>query len=293
MKLDQLSRRAAAIQVAMVLARVVPEWLVLRLADALAERFSGEPSPSVAAVRANQAVVRGLPPDHPEVDRAVRAVYHHAGRGQVALFRALARGREALLAGCDVSAELLARIATASEAGRGLVLVGPHISAFDFFMLTIAARGYRILAISPASPNATYRLQNSLRTQYGAETIPASMEAVRKAISRLREGGIVATGMDRPAPQGEYIEFFGRPAYLPTGFARLAIRTNSLLLPGVILPDGPGHYRAEALEILEPPRDRSDAAASRLAREVLRQMEPVIRKYADHWLMFFPIWPDA
>jgi hypothetical protein len=61
----------------------------------------------------------------------------------------------------------------------------------------------------------------------------------------------------------------------------------------MIVPDRPNHYQAEALEILEPPKERTDAAVTGLAREVLRQMEPVIREYADHWLMFFPVWPDA
>ena len=293
MKLDRLNSSAAAFQAAMALARVVPERPLLRIADALSARFAGEASPSVGALRANQSVVRGLPKDHPEIDRAVRAVYHNAGRGQVALFRALARGHDALMSGCDISPTLIERINTARDLGRGLVLVGPHIGAFDFFLLTIAAHGYQVHAISPADPTSTYRVQNSLRTKYGAETMPASREAVRTSIDRLLRGGILVTGMDRPAPQGERIEFFGRQAFLPTGFAKLAIRTNSLLLPGVILPDGPGHYRADALEILEPPTERTDAAVSGLAREVLRQMESVIREHADHWLMFFPVWPDA
>jgi lauroyl/myristoyl acyltransferase len=293
MKVDRLTSSGVAIPVAVALARVVPERLLLRLADTLAARAASEASPSVTAVRANQSVVRGLPKDDPEIDRAVQAVFHNAGRGQVALFRALARGREALMRGSDISPALVERILSARGDGRGLILVGPHIAAFDFFMLTIAARGYPIHAISPADPSATYRLQNSLRTKYGAVTMPASREAVKIAIERLSNGGILATGMDRPAPKGEWIEFFGRPAFLPTGFAKLAIRTNSLLLPAVILPDRPNHYQAEALEILEPPKERTSAAVTSLAREVLRQMEPFIRTYADHWLMFFPVWPDA
>jgi len=293
MKLDRLSSKGVAVQTAMALARIVPERPLLALADALSARFASEASPSVMAARANQSVVRGLSKDDPEIDRAIRAVYHNAGRGQVALFRALARGRQALMRGCDISPELIQRIENARGRGRGLVLVGPHIGAFDFFLLTIAARGVPVHAISPADPTGTYRLQNSLRTKYGAETMPASPEAVRTSIKRLLEGGILVTGMDRPAAKGDRIEFFGRQAFLPTGFARLAIRTHSLLLPAVVLPDGPNHYRAEALEMLEPPKERTDAAALGLARDVLRQMEPVIRAYADHWLMFFPVWPDA
>ncbi len=180
-----------------------------------------------------------------------------------------------------------------ANSGRGLVLVGPHVSAFDFFLLTIAARGFPMQALSPANPTATYRLQNDLRTKFGAETTPASRDSVRLAIQRLLNGGILGTGMDRPAPQAEWIEFFGRNAYLPIGFAKLAIRTNSYLLPGVIIPDGPGHYRAMALELMEPPTEHTAAAAHALAREVLRRMEPIIRTYADDWLMFHPVWPDA
>jgi KDO2-lipid IV(A) lauroyltransferase len=293
MKFDQLGSSGLAIQVAMAAARVIPERPLLYLADRIASRVAREASPSVLAVRANQSVVRGLPKDDPEIDHAVQAVYHNAGRGQVDLFRALGRGREALMRGCDISPELIQQIEAARGLGRGLVLVGPHIGAFDFFMLTIAARGYPLHAISPADPSGTYRLQNSLRTKYGAVTMPASSEAVKIAIEQLTNGGILVTGMDRPAPKGEWIEFFGRQAFLPTGFAKLAIRTNSLLLPAVILPDRPNHYQGEALEMLEPPKERTDAAVTGLAREVLRQMEPVIRAYADHWLMFFPVWPAA
>jgi lauroyl/myristoyl acyltransferase len=293
MKFDQLGSSGLAIQVAMAAARVIPERPLLYLADRIASRVAREASPSVLAVRANQSVVRGLPKDDPEIDHAVQAVFHNAGRGQVDLFRALGRGREALMRGCDISPELIQQIEAARGLGRGLVLVGPHIGAFDFFMLTIAARGYPLHAISPADPSGTYRLQNSLRTKYGAVTMPASSEAVKIAIEQLTNGGILVTGMDRPAPKGEWIEFFGRQAFLPTGFAKLAIRTNSLLLPAVILPDRPNHYQGEALEMLEPPKERTDAAVTGLAREVLRQMEPVIRAYADHWLMFFPVWPAA
>jgi hypothetical protein len=48
-----------------------------------------------------------------------------------------------------------------------------------------------------------------------------------------------------------------------------------------------------ALELMEPPTEHTAAAAHGLAHEVLRLMEPIIRTYADDWLMFHPVWPDA
>lgn len=74
---------------------------------------------------------------------------------------------------------------------------------------------------------------------------------------------------------------------------RLAVRIGALLLPGAMLPAGPGRYRAVGLELLEPPASRSDDAARALAREALRSVEPLIRTYADDWLMFHPVWPEG
>lgn len=293
MNVSRLSSGRLGLPVAMMLARLLPERPMLRLADALADRAAREDSPNVRAVRANQAVVRGLPPDDPILDRAVQAVFRSAGRGYVALYRALARGPEHLRQSCEIAPGMIDRIAYARHSMRGLVLVGPHLSAFDFFILTIAAHGYPMQALTPPAPTDTFKLQNELRTKYGAEATPASMEAVRAAIVRLKAGGIVGTGLDRPDPSGEWIEFFGRQAFLPIGFARLAVRTGALLLPGAMLPAGPGRYRAIGLELLEPPASRSDDAARALAREALRSVEPLIRTYADEWLMFHPVWPEG
>lgn len=293
MNVNRLSSGRLGLPLAMALARLLPEQPMLQLADALADRAAREDSPTVRAVRANQAVVRGLRPDDPALDRAVQAVFRSAGRGYVALYRAMARGREYLLRGCEIAPELIDRIACARGSRRGLVLVGPHLSAFDFFLLTIAAHGYPMQALTPPSPTSTFKLQNELRTKYGAEATPASVESVRLAIRRLKAGGIVGTGLDRPDPSGEWIEFFGRQAFLPIGFARLAVRTGALLLPGAMLPAGPGRYRAVGLEVLEPPASRSDGAARSLAREALRSVEPLIRTYADEWLMFHAVWPEG
>ena len=293
MRLHQLSAGGLGLPLAMFLARVLPERPLLRLARSLADRAAVEDSPSARAVRRNQAVARGLNPDDPELDRAVQAVFRSAGRGYVALFRALAHGREELLRACEVSPDLISRMETAMERGRGLILVGPHISAFDFFLLTVGARGYSAQALSPPMPTSTYRLQNRLRTQYGTETTPISVESLRLAVKRLKAGRLVLTGADRPIAEPEGLDFFGLPTYLPLGYARLAVRTGAALLPGAVIPLGPGRYRTIAGDLIYPPSGGSEDAARRLAQQVLDQIEPMVREYLDEWLMFFPVWVGA
>lgn len=293
MRVQELSASGLGLPLAMFLARVLPERPLLRLARALADRAALESSPAVQAVRRNQAVARGLAPDDPSVQRAVQSVFRSAGRGHVALFRALARGRQELLRACEVSPELLSRMETALERRRGLILVGPHISAFDFFLLTVGARGYSGQALSPPMPTTSYRLQNRLRTQYGTQTTPISVESLRMAIKRLRAGGLVLTGLDRPIAEPEGLTFFGRTTYLPLGYARLAVRTGAALLPGAVIPIGPGRYRTIAGELIYPPSATSEEAARRLAQQALDQIEPIVREYLDEWLMFFPVWVGA
>jgi lauroyl/myristoyl acyltransferase len=293
MRLHQLSAGGLGLPLAMFLARVLPEMPLLRLARSLADRAALEDSPSVRAVRRNQAVARALAPDDPALERAVQSVFRSAGRGYVALFRAMARGREELLRACEVSPDLVSRMETALERGRGLILVGPHISAFDFFLLTVGSRGYSAQALSPPVPTSTYRLQNRLRTQYGTETTPISVESLRLAIKRLKAGGLVLTGLDRPISEPEGLDFFGRPTFLPLGYARLAVRTGAALLPGAVIPMGPGRYRTIAGELIYPPSATGEDATRRLAQQAVDQIEPIVRAYLDEWLMFFPVWVGA
>jgi KDO2-lipid IV(A) lauroyltransferase len=290
MRIHQVSASGLGLPLAMFLARVLPERAMLKLARNLADRAALEDSPSARAVRRNQAVARNLDLSDPALDRAVQAVFRSAGRGYVALFRAMARGKQDLLRACEVSPELIARMEIALARGRGLILVGPHISAFDFFLLTVGARGYSGLALSPPMPTSTYRLQNRLRTQYGTETTPVSVESLRRAIKRLKAGGLVMTGLDRPIPEPEGLNFFGRPTYLPLGYARLAVRTGAPLLPGAVIPIGPGRYRTIAGDLISPPPAGSEDAARQLAQLALDQIEPLVREYLDEWLMFFPVW---
>lgn len=293
MRIHRLSANGVGLPLAMLLARLMPQKPLLRLARSVADRAAAEDSPASRAVRVNQAIVRGLSPEDPALEPAVRAVFRSAGRGYVALFRALSRGREHLLQACEVAPELVARMDTALARGRGLILVGPHISAFDFFLLTVGARGYSAQGLSPPQPTATYRLQNQLRTRYGTQTTPISVDSLRQAVRRLKSGGLVLTGVDRPVPESEGLRFFGRPTYLPLGYARLAARTGAALLPGAVLPLGPGRYRTVAGELIYPPESTDEGTARRLAQAVLDQVEPMVRQYADEWLMFFPVWVDA
>ena len=176
MTLASLSSGRLAMPVAMALARWVPEGPLQLLADALADRFAGE------VLRGGRS--RSRQPGRGTRDLEGRsgdrpcgpvAVFRSAGRGHVALFRALARGREGADAAAAMSSpELIERIAIARSWAADWCSSVPTSARSTSSCSTIAARGFPMQALSPANPTATYRLQNDLRTKFGAETTPAS-----------------------------------------------------------------------------------------------------------------------
>ncbi len=282
-------------QLAKLLARWLPRSLTRRLAAAVADaiaRRSG--APLVQALRGNQAVVRGLRPDDPALPGHARQVLHVAGNGYVDLYWALARGQAALLQTCYMDPAFETQIRAGMASGRGLIIVGAHMSSFDILLLSLSSLGYRALALAFAEVQGSYPVLNQLRRDHGLEVMPISVPALRTAIRRLHDGELVLTGVDRPTPAGDLVTFFGRPARMPTGHTRLSIRTGALILPGVCQSDGQGRYRVVGGSLIDPlPFGKGERAPIDMAEHVLSVLEGFIRQRPDEWLMFFPVWPEA
>lgn len=278
-----------------LLARVLPRNLASAFADWVAGlAASGVDTPVVRAIRANQAVVRGVPYDHPGLQRAAAEVLQYAARGYLAFYRALARGRLELRETCRLDPVLESQLHHAADTGRGVVIATAHMGNFDLAFHTLMRRGLSPLVLSYRVARGSYKADNAIRRRYGLEAKPVSVASLREAIERLRSGGRVLTGVDRPDEHGRTLDFFGRPATLPVGHARLAMKTGSLLQPGVALDDGEGGYRLVGPPALEPPAGvDEDEGALWLSQRVLETLEAYIRNHPAQWLMYFPVWPEA
>jgi lauroyl/myristoyl acyltransferase len=278
-----------------LLARVLPRPWAGAFADRLADLVTrGIHSPVVRAIRANQAVVLGLPYQHPALDQAVIDVARYAARGYLAFYRALSLGRAELLNACQVEPSLVAQVQDLVSAGRGVIFASAHMGNFDLAFHTLLSHGLSPLVLSYRDPHGSYRADNAIRRHYGLEASPIGTPSLRDAIRRLQGGGLALTGVDRPDSRGEVLRFFGKDARLPIGHARLAVQTHAVIQPGVALADGQGRYRIFGSEPLEPPElFPPREAAKALAQKVLEVLEGYIRDFPAQWLMFFPVWPEV
>jgi Kdo2-lipid IVA lauroyltransferase/acyltransferase len=153
-------------------------------------------------------------------------------------------------------AELIDR---ALDAGRGLLLLTPHLGAFEVIAQAYAERfGARqpLTALYRPARQAWLReLETTARNRAGLLTAPASLAGVRQMMRALRQGQTVGLLPDQVPPEGMgvWAPFFGQAAYTMTLSSRLALQTGATTLLTVCerLPRGAG-WRLSVFELPEP-----------------------------------------
>ncbi len=242
---------------------------------------------------ANQAGVLGPAATPAQVDAATAAVLRHAGVTAYDLMHIVAQGEEAIRQAMAFPPEFWADLEAARATGRGVVICGCHLSNFNLGFLAFALHDVPVQVLSAAHPAGGFQIMHEMRARGLLDETPIDSVALRKAIQRLRGGGLAATGADWPigVPEEQRLTFFGRPARLPTGHVRLALAAGAVLLPiACRWSPGRGYHMIGVPHIaLERTGDR-EADVQHNARRVLAVMERWIAETPDQWLMYHPIW---
>ncbi len=179
-------------------------------------------------------------------------------------------------------------IDAAQAAGRGLVMLTPHLGCFEAIGQSYAARyggGRGAMTVLYRSARKVWLrdLVESARRRPGLDAAPATLGGVRQMIRALRRGEVVGLLPDQVPPDGlgVWAPFFGAPAYTMTLAARLVQQTGAalLLVWGERLPKGAG-YCVRVSELAGPlPTDSSDAAVA-----INRAMETLILQCPQQYL---------
>lgn len=253
-------------------------------------------------VRANLRHVLGPETPDRELHQAAYHLISNANRGYYELFHNIGRGRadvEQFFPPMRLTAEAKAYLAQGIASGRGLFILGAHMSNFDLALIGLSQYvPIPMQALSLAEPPPGFEFFNRLREKGNVLLTPISPRSLRDAMARLREGGVVVTGVDRPVTEGnEPVEFFGATAYLPTGYIRIPLRTDCLVMTIAVYydPDQDGGvYSVMANPPMEMERTGdAEADVAHNLRRVLAEIEAMIRRRPDQWMMFVPVWPET
>lgn len=176
-------------------------------------------------------------------------------------------------------------IRDALAAGRGLILLTPHLGSFEVAARSAAEQFAAPITVlyRPARQAWLRQLEETARARPNMATAPASLAGVRQMLRALRRGEMVGLLPDQVPPQGQgvWAPFFGQPAYTMTLAARLAQQTGAAV--GLAwcerLPHGRGFV--VRLRALPGPWPEDDVAA---ATRVNEAMEQAVRALPSQYL---------
>jgi KDO2-lipid IV(A) lauroyltransferase len=207
----------------------------------------------------------GLCTDDDAGRRLLRQAIAEAGKGAIETIAVWfgSDERVARLVACDDWALAEA----AQRAGRGIILLTPHLGCFEIAGLYAAQHLAITVLYRPPKMRWLEPLMIAGRRRWRASLAPANLAGVRALYRALRRGETVGLLPDQAPGVGEgvWADFFGRPAYTMTLVRRLQAATGAavIMVFAERLPRGAG-YR---MHLETVPTDGLDETALNAAVE--------------------------
>ena len=176
--------------------------------------------------------------------------------------------------------------------GKGIIAMSGHVGCWEMMGSYLAAIGIKTEAIAKKlyDPRIEQLLFDS-RVSGGMKVLSRG-ENTRDIIRALRKGHLVGMLIDQDTKiRGEFVEFFGKPAYTATGPALLSLRYGIPIVPLFTCRDK-NHkhhiYMGDAVAI-EPTGDM-ERDISELTVLLSKVTEYFIREHPEQWVWFHRRW---
>ena len=249
----------------------------------------------VQAIRANQWVVHQQSLTAEELNKQPKLVFQSSARCMFDYFYFLSRS-EKLDQIIDYSPEALHAVKRIKK-GKPCVVVCPHISNFDLLGYALSLKDIELQVLSFPHPTSSYQMQNKLRENRRITVTPMSLSAFRQARQRLKSGGSILTGFDRPLGENGMEKyqpkFFGFESNLPVTYARMAKEADApVYIMAATSSPGNRYYLEGSPPIWMESEDDLQTEIVNNVERVLQVAEGIIREHADQWAMFYPVWPQ-
>ena len=229
-----------------------------------------------------------------ERDQLLRECFDSLGR-QLGLFSQMSsRSRDELKQLIEVRGWENVEAAVA-EHGQKLVLYTGHLGAWELtsFGFSLLGHPFTFLVRRIDNPRIE-KMVDRVRTKFGNTTID-KLSAARSMLKTLRSGETslgLLPDLNTLDDEAIFVDFFGVPAATTFIMAKLALRTQTPIVP-VFSPwdANTGKYLliVEPLISVEPTGDE-EADVLRVTIEITRRVENQIRQYPGQWLWIHKRW---
>ncbi|MEZ5967378.1 MAG: hypothetical protein R3F56_26305 [Planctomycetota bacterium] len=180
-----------------------------------------------------------------------------------------------------------------AEAGA-LVAITGHIGNWEMLVQYLVLESRRPVGgvVAKRIPNPRLnRLVESMRGKFGVRTLYRDTDGKQMArlLARGHSIGLVPD-QDSARLPGTFVPVFGRPAYTPTGPARLALTTGKPIVCVYALRQG-DRFRLLVDDPIHPDRSAPrEAEIVRLTQAWSDRMEEVIRAHPEQWMWLHNRW---
>ncbi len=172
-----------------------------------------------------------------------------------------------------------------AAAGRGVIILTPHLGAFELAPRAIGQHHPITVLYRPSRQPVVERLLQRLRPTPVVSTAPANAAGVRQLLRALKSGQTIGMLPDQVPSKGEgqWTPFFGRPAYTMVLPMRLAQATGAALIWALALRTADG-WRL----MLEPWQPQATTGAepdlAQLVDQMNRKTEEMILREPEQYL---------
>lgn len=136
-------------------------------------------------------------------------------------------------------------VTAALEAKKGLIFLTPHMGCFEITSIYYGSKHPITILFRPPKLKWLQNLMDVGRARAGVTLAEANTQGVRKLMQALKRGEAIGILPDQiPAEgEGEWADFFGKPAYTMTLASKMAVKTGATVIMafGERLADGQGY----------------------------------------------------
>jgi KDO2-lipid IV(A) lauroyltransferase len=176
---------------------------------------------------------------------------------------------------------------------RGAILVTAHCGNWEWLGLGLGAYGIAMTAAAREVYDPRLdEVARRLRGRFGGEPALRGKGAGSKLVQAIRNGRVDGLLIDQDIDvPGVYVDFFGRPAWTPTGAALLALRTRCPVVAGFATRLANGRMRLSFSEPIQTaPGADLDTDVARLTAIFTAHIERQVRSHPEQWVWMHRRW---
>lgn len=182
----------------------------------------------------------------------------------------------------------------AHNTGRGVILFSGHFGGWEVLNFILPAFGHKTHILVRRLDNPLVeKYIDARRTKFGNVTL-GKKDAPRKMYRLLKNGEALGMMADLNAQlhDGVFVDFFGVPASTTTSIAKLALKTDAIILPAFSVWE---KEKGKYVVYIEPPIKYEKTGDGKkdvlsVTKKVTEKMEKLVRKYPEQWLWVHKRW---